>query len=334
MKQPTVSVALATYNGERYLPEQLASIAHQTRPPDELVIGDDQSSDATERIVREFARQVPFDVHFTRNPERLGSSQNFAAILARCSGELILLSDQDDLWAAARVQRSIEVLSAHPRAGFAFSNAALISGEGEPLSGSLWARAFFGAREQQKFRERRGHEVLLKTNVVTGATMAVRRDALPSALPVPPGWVHDGWLAFLLERQHGAVAVDEPWIAYRVHASQQIGVVGWSPDALLRVMRRQDAVFYRGEAQNYRALAARLCELGPDHAAVAESALEKAAFLERRAQSRESMASYLRGLGPSITKQSYLRHGLGAKQAALDLVGACDAAMRRLLSRS
>jgi glycosyltransferase involved in cell wall biosynthesis len=332
MKQ-TVSVALATYNGERYLAEQLDSIASQSQLPDELIVGDDRSTDSTERVVREFAQKVPFAVHFSCNEERLGSSQNFASLLARCQGDVILLSDQDDRWSELRVARSLEVLRANPEAGYAFSNASLIDEHGKPLAGALWQRAFFGARAQQRFAEQRGHEVLLKSNVVTGATMAIRRSALATALPIPLGWVHDGWLAFVLELTHGAVAVDEPWIAYRVHAAQQIGVVGWSPQSLLRTMRRQDAQFYRGEASNYRALSAKLRELGGTGLPVAERAREKAAFLELRARGREDLAMSLVGLAKALRQRSYQRYGLGAKQAALDVISAWDSAARRALAR-
>ena len=121
-----VSVAMATYNGARFLPAQLASIAAQTRPPDELVVGDDQSSDATEQVIADFASRVPFPVRFTRNPARLGSSQNFVACLERCTGDVVLLTDQDDEWLPARIERTLAALEAHPAAAYAFSDLSLI----------------------------------------------------------------------------------------------------------------------------------------------------------------------------------------------------------------
>ena len=162
--------------------------------------------------------------------------------------------------------------------------------------------------------------------------MAIRRSALPCALPVPAGWLHDGWLAFVIERVHGAVPIDSPLISYRVHGAQQVGMVGWSPAQLLSLLRRQDARFHQTEAQNFRALADRLLQLGPQHAEVAANARAKASFLDLRAASREQLATCLRGLGGSLLARRYARYGLGTRQALFDVAGAIDAAVRRRAS--
>ena len=83
--RPSLSIALATYNGERYIGEQLDSILHQTRLPDELVISDDASVDATQAIVLDFARQAPFPVRFQANSARHGSTRNFEIAIRACN---------------------------------------------------------------------------------------------------------------------------------------------------------------------------------------------------------------------------------------------------------
>jgi glycosyltransferase involved in cell wall biosynthesis len=328
----TTSVALATYNGEKYLPEQLASIAAQSRRPDEIVVGDDQSTDGTQALLEKFSRDSGIALRFTRNPQRLGSSANFAAVLARCQGDVVFLCDQDDVWAPNRIAASLAQLEARPELGFVFANANLITGDGAPMAGSLWGRVFFDERQKQKFREGRGADVLFKTNVVTGATMAIRRTALAAALPVPPGWVHDGWLAFIIDRLHGGLPIDQPLISYRVHATQQIGVIGWSPGQMLGLIRKQSPAFYRSEAKNFRALSDRLLALGPEHAEVAARATKKAEFLELRATGRESLGACVSGIASALAKSSYARYGMGVKQVAFDLIGAIDAASRRFTS--
>jgi glycosyltransferase involved in cell wall biosynthesis len=325
----SVSVALATFNGARYLPAQLASIAAQDHLPDELVVGDDQSTDATAEIIGRFAQSSGIPVRFARNDQRLGSSANFASILSRCQGDVILLSDQDDIWALDRISASLEHLRAHPEVGLAFTNGNLITETGGAIRGTLWERCFFDRREQQRFHQRRGWQMLLRTNTVTGATMAIRREALASALPIPPGWVHDGWLAFMIEVLHGALPIDRPLISYRIHSQQQIGIVGWSPRQVMALVRRQDASFYRSEAVNFRNLAARLEALGPQYSEPAAGARGKANFLERRAAGRERLADCLGGLGRSLRDRSYQTYGLGAKQALFDLAGGVDSAVRR-----
>lgn len=311
---------MATYQGARWLPEQLESIAAQSRPPDELVVGDDGSSDGTEAAVAAFARRGLFEVRFHRNPARLGSTGNFAACLERCRGDVILLSDQDDAWAPTRVARTLEALEAHPRAAYAFSDAALMDEAGAPLPGRLWQHAFFGEDGQAAFRAGRGLEVLLRTNVVTGATMGLRRSAIAQALPIPGGWVHDAWLAAVLELAGGAVPIPEPLVRYRLHRAQQIGVLRLRPGPVLDLMRRQDAGFYAQQAANYRALAARMASLGrPDAARLAEG---KAACLEDRAAFRRAPLRALGRLAGALRRGDYRRFGLGHRQALFDVLAA------------
>jgi glycosyltransferase involved in cell wall biosynthesis len=96
--RPSVSVVMATYNGERYLPEMLESLAAQTRQPDELVVRDDASEDGTVGILHAFARRVPFRVEVIAGGQRLGYAQNFVAASRSCSGGVIFFADQDDSW--------------------------------------------------------------------------------------------------------------------------------------------------------------------------------------------------------------------------------------------
>jgi hypothetical protein len=94
----SVSVVMATYNGARFLEPQLASIAAQTRLPDELVVCDDQSSDESVEIVERFSARAPFEVRVVRNPERLGFAENFLKAARLSRGDVIAWSDQDDVW--------------------------------------------------------------------------------------------------------------------------------------------------------------------------------------------------------------------------------------------
>lgn len=98
MAAASVSVVMATYNGAQFLEPQLASIAAQTRLPDELVVCDDQSSDETLEIAERFASRAPFEVRVERNPERLGFAGNFLHAARLSRGDLIAWSDQDDVW--------------------------------------------------------------------------------------------------------------------------------------------------------------------------------------------------------------------------------------------
>jgi glycosyltransferase involved in cell wall biosynthesis len=99
-----ISIAMATYNGARFIGEQLQSFAAQSLLPNELVVTDDGSSDDTLGIVERFAASAPFAVHIHRNPARFGYSRNFERAISLCTGDIIFLSDQDDVWFPDKVE--------------------------------------------------------------------------------------------------------------------------------------------------------------------------------------------------------------------------------------
>ncbi|MEW4456016.1 glycosyltransferase family 2 protein [Bremerella sp. JC817] len=218
------SVALCTYNGERYLPIQLESIAQQTIVPDELIICDDGSTDATADIVADFQREAPFAVRWIRNPRNLGSTANFEQAMQACSHPVIFLCDQDDRWRQDKVERMLEALNQHPDAGFAFSNARIVDEAGDPRGFRAWdslPRLLPGGKQVAAIDL---YPHLLKQCMVTGAAMAVRRDYLKAVCPIPRDWVHDAWMAIVLSAWMPSVAIDDDLIDYRVHARQQIGL--------------------------------------------------------------------------------------------------------------
>jgi hypothetical protein len=220
-----MSIALCTYNGAAYLPEQLASLAAQRRRPDELVVRDDASSDETPAIVEAFAARAPFPVRFARNAARLGSTRNFDGAIAACVGDLIALSDQDDVWRPDKLRVLERRFQEDPRVGLVFSDADLIDAASNPLGARLWARGFDRGR-QRFWRNRGALTALVPGRIVTGATMAFRSAFRPLILPTPEGiapMIHDGWIALAIAAVAGVAFVEEPLVAYRLHANQQIG---------------------------------------------------------------------------------------------------------------
>lgn len=100
-----ISVALATLNGERYLAEQLASLAAQSHQPCEVVALDDGSVDATVSLLKEFARKASFPVRVINNAQRLGYGMNFLNAAALCAGDAVAFCDQDDVWLPHKLER-------------------------------------------------------------------------------------------------------------------------------------------------------------------------------------------------------------------------------------
>jgi len=223
-----ISVAMTTRNGASYLREQLDSILAQTRMPDEVIVCDDQSTDETPELLREYSAQAPIPVTVVFNERRLGSTKNFEQAIRLCSGEIIALSDQDDVWRPHKLAIIERKFAENPDLGLVFSNGNLIDENGGQLRGDIWSRFWFGRRMQRWLDSSRdAYNLLLSRYFITGATMAFRSNLRPLCLPIPdaiPTFIHDRWIAVMI----GAVArvdrIEDRLIAYRLHAHQQMGV--------------------------------------------------------------------------------------------------------------
>lgn len=229
-RHPSVSVALCTYNGERFVAEQLRSILHQTVMPAQVVVSDDGSSDATVQIVKDvFARfgaehngSAPV-LTVLRNEKALGVTANFQQATMACTGDLIALSDQDDLWVPERLECMVAQLVARPDLTLLHSDARLVDDQGNPLGGNLSTAIGFSAGERRKIHAGQARDVLMRRNVVTGATTVFRRSLLEKAAPFPAAWVHDEWLAMVASITGRVDFLPEELTDYRQHASNQIG---------------------------------------------------------------------------------------------------------------
>lgn len=111
-QQPTVSIVMATYNGERFIREQIDSIVNQSYPIHELIIQDDGSTDNTIDILRQYELQYPF-VHIYENKQNLGYKENFRTAALRASGDFIGLADQDDIWFTNKIEEQVKAIGNH-----------------------------------------------------------------------------------------------------------------------------------------------------------------------------------------------------------------------------
>lgn len=219
----TISVAMCTFNGERFLREQLDSIASQRRLPDELVVCDDGSSDSTTDILAEFARSAPFSTRILRHSATLGSTRNFERAISLCTGDFIALCDQDDIWESNKLERLLEVFS-DASIGGVFSDAVLINTHAQSSRKRLWQLHRFQFGEPGDFCRDAAIRLLLKHDVVTGATMMFRACLRNLLCPIPGPWVHDGWIAWMLVLYSRLTFVAEPLVRYRIHSGQQLGI--------------------------------------------------------------------------------------------------------------
>lgn len=314
----TVCVALCTYNGARFVAEQLESIAAQTRLPDLLVVVDDASGDETVSIVRGFAERAPFPVEVHVNERNLGYAANFERAVGLCRGGVIALCDQDDVWMPAKLERLAAALEADPEAGGAFSDATLVDSALRPLGGRLWEAVDFFAGDLRAWNT--GFERLVRGNVVTGATLAFRAPFRERALPLPPGVDHDAWLALVMAATARLVPVPEPLVLYRQHGGNQIGARRLGSAARLQRALRQGALQLRRRRLLCAAALERLESLGgaPDARLVLlREALE---HLDTRAALPRRRLLRVRPVLRELAAGRYARQGSGWRSAARDLL--------------
>ncbi len=222
-RENRISVALCTYNGQRFLSRQLASIQQQTRLPDELVVSDDRSSDNTLEILRSFAATSSFPVRIELNERNLGVAANFERTIQRCNGDLIALSDQDDIWYPHRLALSEQEFAKYPEVGLIFSDADVIDDQDQPLGITLWANFGFAGKRKQRLLSG-DYTVLVKNRFVTGATVMFRSRLRQNFLPIGSGWLHDEWIAAIVAAVADVKPIESPLIGYRKHAAQEIGL--------------------------------------------------------------------------------------------------------------
>ncbi len=223
-----ISLAMCTYNGAAFLPAQLETIVAQSRKPDEIVICDDGSTDQTRTLLEKFAKESPVSVSLKFNQQNLGSIKNFEQAVRSCTGDIIVLSDQDDVWRTDKLKKIVEAFQSEPAVGLVFSDAEIVDENLEPLNRRMWDEVGFDADKRKLVRLGRALEVLITGWTVTGATMAFRSNFVKLSLPIPEGiaMIHDGWIALTIAAVAGVVPIEEPLIKYRQHARQQIGAPG------------------------------------------------------------------------------------------------------------
>ena len=201
-----ISVCMTTYNGAAYLGDQLRSILEQLRVGDEVVVVDDASQDNSLNILRNF-----FDarVRVYRNARNLGVMVSFEKAMRLANGDILFLSDQDDLWLPGKVYKILEAFSSNPEITLVASDAKVID-----ETGCVVADSFFAQRG--RFSAGVVHNLL--KNKFLGCTLAFRKSMLSRFLPIPKDVpMHDMWFGLINAFYGKTVYISQPLIAYRRH---------------------------------------------------------------------------------------------------------------------
>jgi GT2 family glycosyltransferase len=199
-----ISVCMATYNGERYLRPQLDSILAQLEPGDELLVQDDGSSDDTIDIIGSYGDPR---IEVVKNSSNLGVISTFERCLARARNPIVFLSDQDDEWLPGKVRAMLTPFD-DPHVRAVVTDALIVDGDNVVTGDSIFAYLHSGPGVL--------HNVV--KNSYLGCCMAVRRDVLAVALPVPRSIrTHDGWIGITADMLGEVVFLPTPYVRYRRH---------------------------------------------------------------------------------------------------------------------
>ena len=221
-----LSIALCTYNGEKFISEQLQSIAEQTVLPDELIICDDNSTDKTLENLNVFAKNAPFPVKIFHNDESLGVIRNFEKAILLCKGDYVALSDQDDVWLPDKLEKSMAIMKSEEAkyAGkhmpiLVHSDLKVVDKNLEVISDSLmYMQKTHNENSEQALK------TLLVQNYVTGCTVIINKELKEVATPFPNGIImHDWWFALLASSEGKIAYLEESTILYRQHGENSVG---------------------------------------------------------------------------------------------------------------
>lgn len=188
-----ISVAMCTYNGEKFLGEQLESIFLQTCPPDEIIICDDNSQDNTVQVAKSLLNKWNGSWKLIQNKKNLGFRKNFEQAIQLCQGDIIFLSDQDDVWMPEKIETMVAIFAKHPDVILAFHDAELVDRNLNRLGLSFWDFLDFKPIYFENF----DYCQLIGHNVVQGSACAFRKELVLNACPFPTDSAHDEWLALV-----------------------------------------------------------------------------------------------------------------------------------------
>lgn len=220
-----VDILLSTYNGEKYIRQQIDSILNQKYRNWDLIIRDDGSSDSTVSIIEEYVSSFPGRIKIVdKGTSNLGSSKSFERLLDFVKNDYFMFSDQDDVWRNDKIEktfsemRRIEILYGKEMPLMVCTDARCIDENGEEICSSFF--------ESQKFVDTTSKEIdLLALNVVQGSTMLMNKKVLDYVRPFPKYVIHDQWIAVITAHYGKVSYLHEQLLRYRQHGHNVLGAL-------------------------------------------------------------------------------------------------------------
>lgn len=215
-----IDILMATYNGEKYIKEQIDSILNQSFSDFRLLISDDCSTDCTREILNQYVEKDSRVVVFLQN-KNLGIVRNFEYLMEKVENEYFMFSDQDDIWQKDKVRKSIDILT-KTDSDLVYTDLEVVDENLKVKNQSYWKLKGF----YKKIKKYNNFESLYLNNYITGSTMLVKSGWLEKILPLPKKSqyiLHDYWTALVVSKFGKMTYIKEPQIKYRQHSENEVG---------------------------------------------------------------------------------------------------------------
>lgn len=209
---PKISIVIATYNGERYLREQLDSIASQTLKPTQIIIQDDASIDTTVAIINEYTH-LPIELEI--NHQNLGYIKNFERALTKATGDYICLCDQDDIWEHNKLEVLVRSIGQY---SLVYADSLLVDSDGHTLDKTL------SSKLKNHFISTHSPLAFVYDNCVSAHALMFHASLLPQLFPFPEHLYFDAWIAANAAASNGIIYLDSPLVRYRQHDRNTLSI--------------------------------------------------------------------------------------------------------------
>ena len=216
-----IDILLATYNGEKYLREQIESILNQTYPNIRIIISDDCSKDTTTQILKEY-QQKDNRIELYIQPENLGVVKNIEFLLQKVENPYYMLADQDDVWLPEKAEKALEKLK-QEKVDFVFGDLEVVDQELKTIYPSFGDFMLLNRKIQKYINSEKLNYLY---NCVTGCTVLAKKETISKILPLPNKskyLIHDHWMGIMASLNGKVAYVPEKYIKYRQHGNNQVG---------------------------------------------------------------------------------------------------------------
>lgn len=222
MDEETIDIILATYNGEKYIKEQLDSILNQTYQNIQIYIQDDCSQDNTRQILEEYGKKDD-RVHIKYNEQQLGCVKNFESLFQDVTHKYFMFSDQDDIWIPTKVEDSYNLMK-EKNSDLVFTDLETINEDGEVLAKSFLQ--LLGVKKN--IHKNKGYKLAYLRNCVTGSTILAKREIIDKVVPIPEKkpMMYDWWIALVVSQNGKVDFLDKATVRYRQHQNNVLGAFG------------------------------------------------------------------------------------------------------------